>query len=147
MGVRLIEDTGEFSNPMFTQAAGLLKHVVGFQDITHPGTRKRLLLESAQQTYGLSLEEFQKGYKILVEKYISKLDGAKMVSLSADLASGNYTSVSHQVVAVPAAVVKRAVVAAQLPSTAIWDHKHFWPALAILGLGVALLLVGAVGYW
>merc|ERR1712086_615234 len=49
-----------------------------------------MLLESAQQTYGLSLEEFQKGYKKLVGRYIVELDGAKMVSLSADLASGKW---------------------------------------------------------
>ena len=70
-----------------------------------------------------------------------------MVSLSADLAHANYGSVRQQVVTAPVAVVQRAVVAAQPPSTAIWHHKHFWPALAILGLAVALLLVGAIGYW
>ena len=83
--VKMIQDTDEFSNPMFAEAAGFLKHVVGFQDITKPGTRKRLFLESAQQTYELSLEEFQKHYQTMMTKYASELDGARMESLSAVL--------------------------------------------------------------
>eukprot|EP00658_Telonema_sp_P-2_P084948 TRINITY_DN956_c0_g1_i10.p1 TRINITY_DN956_c0_g1~~TRINITY_DN956_c0_g1_i10.p1 ORF type:complete len:679 (+),score=155.06 TRINITY_DN956_c0_g1_i10:101-2137(+) len=93
--IRLIEDTDEFSNPMFTQPAGFLKHVVGFQDITHPGTRKKMFLESAQGTYGLSFEAFKKDYQLLMQERHFELSPTHMGELANRLADRTWNETKH----------------------------------------------------
>ena len=86
--VKLIEDTDEFTNPMFARIdTGFLKHVVGFQDITQPGTRKALMLGVLVNVYDLDISEFQEEYSELMKDYHSDITEAQMEHLSAELAS------------------------------------------------------------
>lgn len=88
--VRIIQDTPpQFSNPMFTDKDGFLTHVVGFRDITHPGTRKKLLQQTAEQVYQLDIGEFGRLYSTLVAKHHVQLSKAEMLQLSRDLASAH----------------------------------------------------------
>ena len=99
--VKIIEDTDEFSNPMFCGAAGFLKHVVSFQDITHPGTRKHKMLQAAETTYGLSIGDFQDGYTRMMHDHHTELSSTQMEALSEQLAKD--TSSLRAMRALPAA--------------------------------------------
>ena len=86
--IKLIEDTNEFGNPMFVQPSSFLMHVVGFQDITHPGTRHSKFLKAAQDTYGLSQKGFEEGYRQLIREHHEEVSDAGMNALGTNLANG-----------------------------------------------------------